>query len=81
MKKPSAQKAINEMCFRCLHDPLAAGRPRAQVAACTAPSCPLFHLRPLPVGQHHEWWVPTERSDAQRENDGKLHSRLLGLPS
>lgn len=47
-KRPSMRKAINAMCKDCSYDPMDKGGWRQQVAACTARSCPLFELRPVP---------------------------------
>lgn len=41
--------AINAKCRECIYDPLSGmGTWRQQVAACTAPNCPLYPLRPMP---------------------------------
>jgi len=45
---PSRAAAIAEKCRQCIHDPLAAGKWREQVAACASSNCPLFDLRPVP---------------------------------
>jgi hypothetical protein len=49
----SLRKAINEMCTQCIYDKASEGGKLQQVAACTAKSCPLFNVRPLPKGVIH----------------------------
>ncbi len=46
----SMRDAINAKCRECIHDPLARGTWREQVQECTSAQCPLFPLRPLPIG-------------------------------
>ena len=56
MKKPSYRKSIDLMCKQCIYDPIGGkGTWREQVAACTAPKCALFNLRPLPEYMAHPW--------------------------
>ena len=46
-KRPSLRNAINEMCKACLYEPGGGGGAwRQQIEACTAPGCPLYHVRP-----------------------------------
>lgn len=44
----SLRGAINAKCRECIYDKGAPGTWRAQVAGCTATSCPLYVVRPLP---------------------------------
>jgi hypothetical protein len=44
----SLRKAINAKCRDCIYDPAARGTWLAQVAACSASSCPLWPVRPAP---------------------------------
>jgi len=45
----SLRAAINAKCRECIYDPTSGGGTwREQVAACTAPKCPLFSVRPMP---------------------------------
>lgn len=44
--RPSLRNAVDAMCKACLYDARGAGTWRAQVAACTAHSCPLHPVRP-----------------------------------
>lgn len=42
--------AINAKCRECIYDPLSRGTWREQVKECSSSSCPLYPLRPLPIG-------------------------------
>lgn len=47
----SLRKAINQFCRECIFDPLGgSGTWRQQVEACTAHNCPIYSVRPLPIG-------------------------------
>ncbi len=46
--KPSLRKAINNKCKECIYCNQGPGSWRQQVAACTAITCPLFAVRPMP---------------------------------
>lgn len=50
--KLTPMQAIVAMCKSCIYDAYAqgAGTWRQQVEDCTAPDCPLFHLRPVTKG-------------------------------
>ena len=48
-KTPSLRASINAMCKNCIYEEGSGGGTwRQQVAACTAPKCPLFAVRPMP---------------------------------
>lgn len=50
MSRLSLRAAINAMCKSCLYDPgNGNGAWREQVQGCSSTSCPLHHVRPLPV--------------------------------
>lgn len=49
--RPSLRSAINEACRNCIYDSRGAGSWRAQVAACTAHTCPLYVVRPRPKAE------------------------------
>lgn len=44
----SRASAIAAKCRECIHDPIAAGTWREQVASCVSANCPLHALRPVP---------------------------------
>lgn len=44
----SLREAVDAKCRECIYDELEPGRWKQQVAACTATSCPLYPVRPLP---------------------------------
>jgi hypothetical protein len=46
----SLRAAINGKCRDCIYDPKAGGTWLAQVACCSAVSCPLWPVRPAPAG-------------------------------
>ena len=47
----SLRAAINAKCKECIYDPVSGkGTWRQQVEACTAPSCPLYPVRPTSAG-------------------------------
>lgn len=48
--RTSLREAIDAKCRDCIFDECEAGRWRQQVAACTATTCPLYTVRPLPRG-------------------------------
>ena len=51
MAKPGLRGKINAKCIECIFDPEGGGGTwREQVEACTAPSCPLFSVRPVSEG-------------------------------
>lgn len=43
----SLRKAINDKCRECTVDPLDAGSPSRQIAACIDNNCPLHCVRPI----------------------------------
>lgn len=47
--RPSLRAAIDAMCRSCIYDARQPGTWRAQVAACTARTCPLYAVRPRPT--------------------------------
>lgn len=50
VKKGGFRGRINAFCIECIYDPYSAGSWRKQVEKCTAPSCPLFEIRPVSQG-------------------------------
>jgi hypothetical protein len=48
-------QAIAAKCRECIHDPLAAGTWREQVAVCVCMDCPLWQFRPMP--RHAPPWL------------------------
>ena len=52
----SLRKALNNKCRECIYDPKGcAGTWRQQVEACTAPSCPLYPVRPISKPRKRVW--------------------------
>ena len=51
----SFRKAINEKCKSCSYDPgdIGTGSWRNQVLHCCVKECPLYAVRPLPVGMKY----------------------------
>jgi hypothetical protein len=48
--KPSLRSAINKKFRECICDPISGdGTWRQQVAACSARTCPLYPVRPMPT--------------------------------
>ena len=47
---------IDAKCCECIYDPYQKGNWRQQVQACTAPTCPLYDVRPVsrPEGSKHD---------------------------
>jgi len=46
--KPGLRGKVNAKCIECIFDPEGGGGTwREQVEACTAPSCPLYSIRPV----------------------------------
>lgn len=43
----SMKRAIENMCFQCIYDPLSNGSKHKQVEDCTSPDCALFDYRPV----------------------------------
>ena len=69
-KRPSIRKAINQKCFECTVDPLDAGSPARQIAACIDTDCPLHSVRPitcteLPLRLLEGWGVRPDQLDAR----------------
>ena len=53
--KQTYVKLVEQMCIYCIYDPgCGGGSWRAQVKACTSVECPLYGIRPLPLGEKHE---------------------------
>jgi len=52
-------QAIAAKCRQCIHDPLAPGTWREQVATCHCTDCPLWLFRPLP-GNAPQWIASRE---------------------
>ena len=52
-KVPSRKEAIDAFCKQCIYDPQSQGLGswRRQVADCTAKRCPLYPVRPMPIGE------------------------------
>lgn len=48
MKRYGLRAALNAKCRDCIHDPLAGGTWREQVAQCSAVDCSIWPLRPAP---------------------------------
>ncbi len=49
LKNPTPMRSIAAKCCECIYDPEgSSGTWRQQVEECTAPTCPLYHLRPKP---------------------------------
>ena len=44
--KAGLRPKIDAFCVECIYDPYSEGTWRKQVTDCTAPSCPLFTVRP-----------------------------------
>ena len=49
--KAGLRPKIDAFCVECIYDPYSEGTWRNQVAECTAPSCPLFTVRPKANGK------------------------------
>ena len=53
-KKGDYIKAIEMKCKECVYDPIGGkGSWREQVKNCQGNACPLYVVRPLPVGEKH----------------------------
>ena len=63
----SLRQAINAKCKECIHDPSQKGTWRQQAEACTAPNCPLFPVRPLPIAKNSPKLA--KKSDELAQND------------
>lgn len=46
INKAGLRPKIDAFCVECIYDPCSEGTWRKQVTDCTAPSCPLFTVRP-----------------------------------
>jgi hypothetical protein len=49
--------AIAAKCKNCMHDPVAAGTWREQVAACQCTDCSLWRFRPVQDGLSSPIWI------------------------
>lgn len=55
VSKPGLRGRINAMCIHCIVEPGSGGGSwRQQVHACTAPSCPLYDVRPKSEGESND---------------------------
>lgn len=66
--KPGLRGRINAMCINCIYDDAggAGGNWKQQIEACTAPSCPLFDVRPVSSGVKDAEDAEDERIAAER---------------
>ena len=66
--------AIAAKCRECVHDPIAAGTWREQVAVCGCSDCPLWRYRPLP--NNAPAWITARDPDrfANLPHDEAIHS-------
>jgi hypothetical protein len=47
VEKGGLRARIDAKCCECIYDPYQSGTWRKQVENCTAPTCPLFDVRPV----------------------------------
>ena len=53
-RKSEYVKAIDMKCAECVYDPIGGkGSWREQVKNCQGTTCPLYGVRPLPLGEKH----------------------------
>ena len=52
--KPGLRGKINAFCCHCIFDPYQKGTWLKQIEKCTSWHCPLFTVRPLPIGRTHK---------------------------
>lgn len=57
--RPSLRQAINNQCKQCVAPD--SGHWRKEVEGCQGYSCPLYQVRPLPIGSHR---IPVEQVEA-----------------
>jgi hypothetical protein len=69
----SMRAAINAMCRQCIHDPLSRGTWREQVGQCSSSNCPLYPLRPMPIG--HKSGEATNDAPGPEDLAGKAQSQ------
>lgn len=51
VRQSGLRAAIDRKCRECIYDPVGGcGSWRQQVAACSSSGCPLYPVRPVPVG-------------------------------
>jgi hypothetical protein len=67
----SMRDTINAKCKECIYDPISRGTWREQVQECTSSQCPLYPLRPLPIGanRRENCVEKRESSTPQQDND------------
>jgi len=64
----SYKLAIDMKCAECIYDPGSEGTWRQQVKNCNACLCPLWSVRPLPLGEvHHGITVIPNMVEIRRE--------------
>lgn len=56
-------KAIAAFCRWCIHDPLALGTWREQVAVCACTDCPLWRFRPIQDERSAPDWIKARDPD------------------
>jgi hypothetical protein len=54
LKKPGYKSKIRAFCCHCIYDPYQQGSWLKQVEKCTSLHCPLYSVRPLPIGRTHK---------------------------
>jgi hypothetical protein len=81
----SMRDAINAKCKDCIYDPVSRGTWREQVRECTSATCPLFPLRPLPIGARKAEDLPVspqsqpdEHEPEPESDDGPQHIARAG---
>jgi hypothetical protein len=53
-KKAGYKGKIRAFCCHCIYDPYQEGTWLKQIEKCTSWHCPLFTVRPLPIGRTHK---------------------------
>ena len=51
IKKPGYKGKVRAFCCECIYDPHDVGTWLEQIERCTAPTCPLYSVRPTPRKQ------------------------------
>lgn len=70
-------QAIAAKCRECIHDPMAAGTWREQVAVCGCTDCPLWGYRPLPRNAP-PWMASRDPGDLPAGFAGLGHDDAIG---
>jgi hypothetical protein len=74
LKKAGYKAKIRAFCCHCIFDPYQEGTWLKQVENCTSFDCPIYSVRPMPVGKTHGETKTQLRAKAKEEYQDKVNA-------